>query len=70
MSTPTIQVQFLKILKASRCFGVSPESIRGLIRDGKPKGYRPLKGTAVFVSVLELEAHFAGSVQPEVKEYR
>ncbi len=61
MSTPTITVQFLKILEASRCFGVSPESIRGLIREGKLKGYRPLKGPAVFVSVVELEAHFAAS---------
>ena len=27
MSAPTLTVQFLKILEASRCFGVSPEAL-------------------------------------------
>lgn len=66
-SAPTaleFPARFLKVAEASRAYGLSTEALRGLVRDGRLKGFRPLKGRAVFVAVAELEAHFANNTLP------
>ena len=62
-SLESLPIRYIRVSEASRCYGVSAQTLRTLIAEGKLAAHSPTGRKGVLLSVAELERLYADSVR-------